>query len=126
MLTVHGGPHGEPPNIAGGIDCAGLLERFGGDPQIMALVIEEFLVQSPTQLSDVRDSVTARDAMALARSAHKLKGAVAIFGGGPVVEATLQLERAGAAGDLTEADAALLDLQVQFGRLHDALRRLAA
>ena len=126
MLTVHGNPHGEPPNVAGGIDRAGLLERFGGDPQIMALVIEEFLMHSPTQLSDIRDSVTARDAMALARSAHKLKGAVAIFGGGPVVEATLQLERAGAAGDLTEADAAFLDLQVQFGRLHDALRGLAA
>ena len=52
-----------------------------------------------------------RDAAALLETAHALRGSVANFGATRAVEAALKLELMGKAGELTEAPAALGDLQ---------------
>jgi len=108
----------------GTVSWRGLLERFGGDRDILALVVQEFLTEYPEQLATVGRSVAGRDSRAVASSAHRLKGAVVIFGDEPASDAALQLEQAGAAGDLATADEAYPLLEVQVRRLGDTLRSL--
>jgi HPt (histidine-containing phosphotransfer) domain-containing protein len=65
----------------------------------------------------MRDSIEQRDADALYRSAHTLKGAISNFGFGDALDAAAQLERAGKDGDFDSASHLL-------PRLEDAVRDL--
>ena len=82
------------------MDGTALLESLGGDREILEEVVGVFLQACPEQLAAVERSVTSHDAPGLAANAHRLKGAVSIFGAEGATDAALRLEMAGMSGNL--------------------------
>jgi HPt (histidine-containing phosphotransfer) domain-containing protein len=97
-----------------------LLERFGGDASLLRELAELFIQSCPKMLEDIRDAVQKRDAKALERAAHSLKGCVGIFFSQGARETAQQLESLGRSGELAGAEelARLLEKQVgEFNRV---------
>jgi HPt (histidine-containing phosphotransfer) domain-containing protein len=76
-----------------------LLERLGGDEQLLAQVLEVFLSDAPLQLEALLRAVADADLAAVQRRAHGLKGAAANVGAMALRGAALELEVAADAGD---------------------------
>ncbi len=96
-----------------------IVNRLGDDLELVTELIELFLDESPKLLTDVQQAVELRDAKAIERTAHRLKGSVGNFGMNDTCAAALRLEVIGRKGDLTDAEAA-------YQSLHDELRQLQA
>jgi HPt (histidine-containing phosphotransfer) domain-containing protein len=101
-----------------GLDLQGLLQRVGGDRELLAEIAVLFTDQVPEWTESLRGAIAAGDATAVFQVAHRVAGAAAYLGGGPVREAAKELEAMGRASDLSGAAAV-------FGRLEAGLRTLA-
>jgi HPt (histidine-containing phosphotransfer) domain-containing protein len=84
---------------------------FDGDPDFLAEIVNLFLETCPGLLSDIESAVLRKDAEALGRAAHTMKGAVANFGAKAVVAQAKALETMGREGDLATADEAVNSLR---------------
>ena len=123
-MTQQNGVMSEQVEQSGRIDLPALLDQFGGLRDVLYEVIEAYLEQSPPMLDDVGRAVAARDAALVARSAHKLKGAICIFGVPDAIEPALSLERAGKTGDLSQIETLHSRLGVEAARLRAELQDL--
>lgn len=89
--------------------------------------ILDLLVRSTAESSDlIRQAYAAQDFPGLARSAHKLRGALVAFGAQPAAAAAEQLEEIGPGSDLKAASAVMTELQDELARLHAAVARIVA
>lgn len=104
------------------IDDHILEECYLNDEELIADVVQVFMEQKDVQVADVESAVKARDAMAVGRAAHKIKGGLLTIGAAAAGDAALKLEKMGKTGDLGDVDAALVDLHREVGRLVTALR----
>jgi HPt (histidine-containing phosphotransfer) domain-containing protein len=75
-----------------------LVELFGNDPRTLAEVEREFLA---TAQDAEREIVGASDCAAIARAAHRLKGASGVIGAAALRQVAEALERAAKADDLS-------------------------
>ncbi len=100
------------------------LARFGKDRELLQEIVVLFLDEAPRLLSEIRASITRRDAKALERAAHTLKGAVGNFGARSAFEAALRLEVMGRDGDFAKAAEACVELEKEIARLERALAAL--
>ena len=94
-----------------------LLRNMGGDAEMARELCAIFVRELPGYVEKIRTAVEQRDAVALERSAHALRGSAANFGEGAVVSLTRALETSARAGDLSTVD----DLFVQLERQADLL-----
>lgn len=99
------------------------LARVDHDTDIFQTMAELFVEQGPKDLAAAQAALAAGDAAAVARSAHRLKGAVLQFCAPSVFELTKRLEELGKAGDLTSASAVCGRLESELVRLCTELRR---
>jgi HPt (histidine-containing phosphotransfer) domain-containing protein len=93
---------------------------------LLRLVAGTFLESTPPLLNDMRRGIAAGDAGSVSRIAHRLRGSMANFGADEAVEAAFRLEKMGAEGDLTGADAACETLIEGYEALRAGLDRLLA
>jgi len=100
------------------------LARVDDDREIFQTMAELFVDQGPKDLAEAQAALAAQDAAALARSAHRLKGAILQFCAPAVFEATTELEALGKAGDLKAAVAVCAKLETELLRLLAALRQV--
>jgi HPt (histidine-containing phosphotransfer) domain-containing protein len=108
------------------IDRTALLDRVGGDVDLLREITNIFLAEYPALIGDIQEAVASRDARKLERAAHSLKGSVANFGAQGAVDASYRLETIGRRGLLEEAPDALATLLMDFQRLHPVLDGMAA
>ena len=108
------------------IDRTAVLDRIGGDHELLRDITAIFLAEYPALLGEIQEAVAARDAKKLERAAHSLKGSVSNFGAHAATEASYRLEIIGRRGQFEEASAALSELLVQFQQLQPLLEDLAA
>ena len=101
-----------------------VLERFGGDFDLLVEVAGVFLEDYPSTLERIRAAVAASDADGLHRAAHALKGSVANFAAAEARDAALALETMGREGALEEAREGLARLEAALDRLATELRDL--
>jgi CheY-like chemotaxis protein/HPt (histidine-containing phosphotransfer) domain-containing protein len=106
-------------------DGSALLERFGGDGELLAELARIFLEDYPRRLSAIKTGVEQRDAASLQGAAHALRGSVANFGAAQAVDAALKLEMMGRGWNLTGVDEAFADLHLIMERLNTELGALA-
>ena len=106
---------------ASSLDTPSLLAAFGGNRKLLREVIDIFLCDSPKLVSDIRLAIDARDANALAASAHAIKGSIGLFVQGAAYEQARRLEQAAKSGNLAGAVGARADLEVEVAELHEAL-----
>jgi signal transduction histidine kinase/CheY-like chemotaxis protein len=102
-----------------------VLARVGGDRQLLAEISRLFVDDAPRHLEKIQQAIAARDADALRRAAHALKGAAANFEAEPVVAAARALEDIGRDSRFDDADAAWRVMRYETDRLIDTLERVA-
>jgi signal transduction histidine kinase/DNA-binding response OmpR family regulator len=107
-------------------DSSGALNRAGHDPELLAELIEIFLEDCPRRVAEIQEAISLADAQGLERSAHKLKGAAAVFEARSVVELAEQLESLGHQADILSATELLSTLNCQIDELTRALQESLA
>jgi two-component system, sensor histidine kinase and response regulator len=107
------------------VDKNQILDRVGGDIELLGEVIALFIDDYPQTLSEIRGAIHKGDPDSLGRAAHTLKGAVSNFGARAAVQAALALEDMGKSRDMTGATIALEYLEREIRLVHDGLVSLA-
>jgi HPt (histidine-containing phosphotransfer) domain-containing protein len=101
-----------------------ILGRLEGDEELLQELIVDFLEGSTELLQQVAAAVASQDAVAVERTAHKLKGTVSIFGCRSASQTALALETMGRGRDLLKAESSLAELTLQMHTLEKALREI--
>lgn len=99
------------------VNPAELLNRVGGDTQLLKELVELFLRESPPMMEGIRKALRVQDSKSLEKAAHNLKGSVGNFAAKEAYEAALRLERLGRAQALDDAEEAFRDLERKIERL---------
>ena len=106
-----------PKALGSSFDPEGLLRRAGGDWSLAREVINMFLEDTPEVLAQMLEALTQRNLDAVARAAHRLKGAAANLEACELAKTAFELEQAANEGKVSEIDIARLQRGV------DDLRR---
>jgi CheY-like chemotaxis protein len=93
-------------------DAEALKQRIFGDEALMVELVELFVDDLPARLGAIHQAVVEQHAQALYAAAHALKGAATTLSADALARAAGELERLGAAGDLTTVTAAADRLSV--------------
>jgi len=109
--------------LARQLDKATMLERLGGDEDILREVAQLYLQESENYCRKLADAQASGVAANLQRVAHTLKGLFATFVDEDGVVLALNLELALKAGRQAEAEAGVAQLQ---GRVRDLAALLRA
>lgn len=107
------------------LDRALALSRVDGDEELLREIAALFLDDYPNLEANIKEAVVSRDAKALERASHALKGSVANFAAEAVVRAALNLEMIGRSRDLSGVDAAFQHLLDSYAALRPELMALA-
>jgi CheY-like chemotaxis protein len=116
----------QPASSKGGkvIDRRAILDRVGGDTELLTEIASLFLEDCPKLLSEIRQAFQQGDLEHLEKAAHALKGSVSNFGADAAVEAALRVESMGRSRDLTEAPQAIVRLEREIARVTEELIEL--
>jgi PAS domain S-box-containing protein len=107
--------------VAPAFDEEAALERLGGDRELLRELAEMFVESAPELIAAVREAAGRRDARALERAAHSLKGSAATFSAAGAVEAAQAVESKAKTGDLSVVDEAISGLERETARLQESL-----
>lgn len=103
-------------------NLAEALTRVDQDEDLFYTLADLFLEQAPLDMAATQTALNAGDAGALARAAHRMKGAILQFSAPTVLEATSHLEALGKAGTLDRAAAVCAQVDQELQKLLTALR----
>ncbi len=121
-------PSGEPggsrlPSQAAGLwDPDAALESVKGDSDLLRIVIETYLEESPQLVKRMRDSLGRSDAAELNLAAHSLKGSLRFLGAEEGFQLAYRLELMGRDKAFPEAPDVLQSLETFLNRLTPSLR----
>jgi HPt (histidine-containing phosphotransfer) domain-containing protein len=108
------------------LDEAQLMSRVDNDPQLLRDLVDLFLAEYPRLLDEIRVAFDKKDARAVERGAHSLRGSAGNLAAKLAAEAALKLERLAQAEDWVYAEQGLTELESQLERLRPALRAAQA
>jgi HPt (histidine-containing phosphotransfer) domain-containing protein len=111
----------EPAIDPAAIENLRSLQEDSG-PDLLAELVDLFLVDAGPRLGRLREAVEHNDAIAVVREAHALKGACSNFGAQAMVRICNRLQGAGRTDDLIAAPELLARLEAEFERVCKALR----
>lgn len=101
-----------------------LLERVGGDRELLATLAEMQKAETPRAMEEIRAFADNGDAEGLERSAHRLVGSLVIFAATEAVEAARALEHLARSRNLANADRQVAALEIEVQRVQAALDRI--
>jgi PAS domain S-box-containing protein len=107
-------------------DDEALLARVDGNTKLLRELVEIFLADSPKMIETIRRALAQRDAEAVRRSTHALRGSMSTFSARHAAEAAQRLESLASGRDLGGARAAFHELKAQFAKLRRSLARFAS
>ena len=112
-----------PPDGAATIapEALTLLRRIGGDGLVMRMV-EAFLVQAPLRIERARSGFAADRAEDVRTSMHGLKSSSGQLGATRLAGLCAEIETRAGGGDLGSARSLLVELEMEWARVRDALR----
>ena len=94
-------------------DEAALVKRLMGDRALARFIVRGFLDDLPKQMAALRSHLSAGDAAAVQRQAHRIRGAASAVGGNTLRQAALEMEEAARAGDTVSMAARLAEVELQ-------------
>jgi CheY-like chemotaxis protein len=106
------------------LEHSALLASVGGNAEMLVKIVRLFMKRYPTLLSEIRDAATQGDRSVLARAAHTLKGGGGAFLTKHAVETLTRLVAMGREGNLTDVDAAVIDLEREMTLIDSQLAAL--
>jgi PAS domain S-box-containing protein len=112
-----------PPSLpAAVLDRVELMSRVAGDRALLAEIVRLFVEERPALLGGMEQALAAGDAQALARAAHKAKGAFGNLSAPLAQQDAVELELLARHGELALATDVFLRLRQQVERLETELR----
>jgi signal transduction histidine kinase/HPt (histidine-containing phosphotransfer) domain-containing protein len=99
------------------MDYKQAVEEFAGDHSLLDSVVARFLIMARKQLADLKGFVTAGDAAAIGREAHKIKGAAGNLTAMPLSEVAKVMEEMGKSGNLLGINALVGQLEKELDTL---------
>ena len=114
---------------AGGSNEAALnlgeaLRGVDGDQALLNAVLQGFMKMAPGLMREIQDAAFKADAVALANSAHSLKGAAAGIRAEPVRRSAARLEELGRRAELADAQPAVDQLLERIDQLQESITRV--
>lgn len=103
------------------LDLTNLNETFEGDREGIAELLDESLEFIAGAQTGMRAALASGDAVAIARSAHTLKGTSASIGAHAVRAISAKIEIEAKAGQLANLPSAFIELGDALGALGDAV-----
>jgi len=103
------------------LDKGALLERLGGDSQLLSELIEIYLSESPALLAAAQRALQEKSGQDLARAAHTIKGSAGNFVARATLETAERLEAFAEQGDFSRAQEAMSALEREMEHLDRAL-----
>lgn len=100
------------------------LARVDDDRETLQMMIELFMEHGPKDLAGARAALEAGNAPAVARSSHRLKGAILQFCAPAALHACKELEESAKAGKLEHGGQLYAALEQEVQRLFVALRQV--
>ncbi len=107
------------------LKMAAVLERMGGDVELLKELAGLFLGECPQRMAEIRQAINQRDASRLMQTAHSIKGSIGNFGARDAVEAAQRLEIDANEHDWGQAEADWAALEKAVGRLEPVLIELS-
>ena len=101
------------------------LQSVEGDRELLKELVAAFLEDAPRLMTGVREAIRDRDATALQRAAHALKGSMLAVGAVDPSQRAADLETKGASGHLNQTDMIFAVLEQNMGLLLPALAKFA-
>ncbi|KVV44449.1 hybrid sensor histidine kinase/response regulator [Burkholderia territorii] len=102
------------------LDALRALQR-PGRPDVLTRIIDQFALDAPRLIRDMRAAVEAGDADALKLAAHTLKSSSANVGAHRLSARCREIERLARAADVRAAEALVADTDAEFAHAHAAL-----
>ena len=99
------------------IATGGMLDRVGGDRELLAEVIRFFLEDCPPLVELIRQGLADGNYVAVQRMAHSLTGSAGNFDAPAVTTLSRTLEAHALAGDIPAAHLAFAQLETETGHL---------
>jgi signal transduction histidine kinase/DNA-binding response OmpR family regulator len=96
----------EPASVKG-LTRETMLEQVEGDMDLLQELVGFVLEGYPVCLEEAKAALGAKDADAVAETAHALKGVIGVLGKSPATNAALQLEELGRGGQLEGGERAM-------------------
>jgi HPt (histidine-containing phosphotransfer) domain-containing protein len=126
---ANGGPAAAPATGANGgsrmiLDEVALLEECDNDKALLRRMVEIFDRDAGDRLPRLREAVRAGTAVAVKEEAHALKGGIGAFYAKAAYDTAYALEKMGADGNLSNAQATLQALETQLQSLRQKLDEL--
>jgi CheY-like chemotaxis protein len=106
------------------VNATELLERVDGDTVFIAELAELFRADYPRHLIAARRAIHEKDAAAVEKASHTLKGALVNVAAGRAARIAQDLESQGRSGELTRAAATLHLLEEELGKVMIQLDQL--
>ena len=106
------------------VDANELLDRLGGDFEILRELTELFQIDYPGKVWLIHQAIDQGNAPGVERASHALKGALSNLSAIEATAMAAKLEGLGASGDLHAAKIALNDLERELARTMDFLQTL--
>lgn len=100
------------------------LARVDDDHETFQMMIELLMEHGPKDLADTQAALKAGNAVGVARSSHRLKGAILQFCAPAALQACKELEESAKAGNLVHGGQLYTTLEQEFQRLLAALRQI--
>jgi HPt (histidine-containing phosphotransfer) domain-containing protein len=110
----------------GVFNLAEALTHVDEDEDLFHTLAELFVEQAPVDMAATQAALDAGDAEALARAAHRMKGAIMQFSASRAFEAIKELEALGKAGTLDRAATVCAQVDRELQQLIAALRAYVA
>jgi CheY-like chemotaxis protein/HPt (histidine-containing phosphotransfer) domain-containing protein len=104
-------------------DRKGYMERLLDDIELAHSIMEEFLKDIPSQIRTLETLLESGDRNGVERQAHTIKGTSANVGGEQLRAVAAAMEKAAKAGDLHSVKAQIPEMETQFARLREAMKR---
>jgi two-component system, sensor histidine kinase and response regulator len=100
-----------------------LSDLQGADnPDLLARVLEIYALESPKEMASLAKAAAALDAAGITRSAHSLKSSSANIGATAMSQMCADMEAAGRGGDTEFARGLFTKLEVEHGRVQNAVK----
>ena len=112
--------------VAVPFDRDDMLERLGGDAELLTEVLGVFLEECPRMMREIEQALNDNDAALVHRAAHSLKGALLNISATPAAEEAKKLELIGNEERLSDGAPVLQCLQVEIERLQQVLGEQSA
>jgi len=113
----------EPDDPLEIFDRNAFVYRMMGDEDLAKIIITGFLEDMPAQITILRDLVQQNQVQQARAQAHKIKGAAANITAMALHDSALAMENAGNAGDVTQLNRLLPQLENRFNQLREILDR---